>query len=275
MPLVSIYIPTKNRPSLLLRAIRSVLTQTYKNFEIIVVDDGSDRAVESEIIEKIGRHDSLRFIRNAASRGACQSRNIAIDCAKGKLVTGLDDDDYFHPRRLEMLINAYDPSLSLVTSNFTIIRKGGKREVSSFIPRTINGSVLFTRNCIGNQALFERSRVVDIGGYDESLSASQDLDLWVRLINKYGDAKRIRPALYYMDTNHDLPRITLSEARIQGTQQFLVKHSNSMTRKQYMFKRDYLGVGEKVEGANKYLIGPFKYGVSIGVEMLRNKVKLG
>jgi len=122
MPLVSVYIPTLSRLELLKRALSSVLAQSMVDFEVIVVDDGSSDGT-LEYLAEIGCINSkVKYISNSSGKhGACRSRNIAIHAASGKFVAGLDDDDYFHPNRLEILISNYKKEYGFVASNHLVI----------------------------------------------------------------------------------------------------------------------------------------------------------
>ena len=112
---VGIYIPSKNRLELLKKAIDSVLSQSYQNFKICVVDDGSTDGT-FEYLRNLN-HPKITFIRNDESIGACASRNKAIAHLETDLVTGLDDDDVFLPSRLEDLLKVYDDKLSDMIQN--------------------------------------------------------------------------------------------------------------------------------------------------------------
>jgi glycosyltransferase involved in cell wall biosynthesis len=223
-PLVSVYITTKNRRKLLERSLKSVITQTYRNLEIIIVDDGSNYDIK-QILNSID-FKGIKYIllQNQRSIGACASRNKAMKIAKGKFITGLDDDDFFHPTRISVLLENYSPFFSCVSSNFFYFHKNGSITRNSFIGRIIKKSDLFNVNCIGSQVLAERKRFLKVGGFDETLKASQDLDLWIRLIEEFGPAKRIRFPLYYMDVDNTRYRISSSNDRIEGTQQIINKY---------------------------------------------------
>src|SRR3954470_16498002 len=106
MRLVSIYIPTKNRLSLLKRAVDSVLAQTVRNIELIVVSDGSEDET-CDYIRSIKSDIQVQLIHNQKSLGACAARNQAIELAQGYYITGLDDDDYFMPHRIESFLNTW------------------------------------------------------------------------------------------------------------------------------------------------------------------------
>src|SRR6056297_3803158 len=96
---VSIIIPTYNRKKLLKNAIQSVLKQTYKNLEIVIVDDGSSDGTQN-LIDNIN-NNKIKYIRNEKSVGGSQARNIGINNSTGKYITFLDDDDEYLPEKIE------------------------------------------------------------------------------------------------------------------------------------------------------------------------------
>ena len=88
-PLISVYIPTYNRLELLKRAVQSVQNQTYKNFEIIIVDDNSSDGTQDFLVGLAKVDSRIRYFFKDKNSGACVSRNIAINLAQGELITGL------------------------------------------------------------------------------------------------------------------------------------------------------------------------------------------
>src|SRR5690606_27763972 len=113
-PLVTVYIPTYNRVELLKRAVDSVRNQTYKNLEIIIVDDCSKDSTH-EYLAEISKKDSrIKYFIKEKNSGACVSRNIAIKNAKGDFITGLDDDDYFTLDRVEIFVKSWDSQNTLL-----------------------------------------------------------------------------------------------------------------------------------------------------------------
>jgi glycosyltransferase involved in cell wall biosynthesis len=273
-PLVSVYIPTKNRADLLKRAVKSVINQTYKNLEIIIVNDGSDEE-NSQSIEQISNSDSrIILITNPTSLGACTSRNKAISMAKGKFVTGLDDDDLFHPQRIFTFLQKYDPKWSCLATNFFKITKGGAIVKSSRIERIIDKKDLFYSNCLGNQIFVDRERVLKVGGFDENLSASQDLDLWIRLIDAFGSAKKLSPCLYYMDLSHEHERISTSPVRVQGTDQFIEKYMDQMTKAQIEYKLFIWGKNKEVFSRKRQFRIWFGFGYDYFLLKLREKLQI-
>lgn len=228
-PLVSVVIPTKNRSGMVCRAIYSVLNQTYRNVEVVVVDDGSsdDTAI---CISNI--NDSrLKYFPLIVSKGACVARNEGIKRSGGEFITFLDDDDEFLPERIQEMVNAWSPRFSFVCSGYYYIKR--KKSVKIFIPQknVFLDDILYKIN-IGNSVLTLRSRVMEVGGFDESLESSQDYDLWIRLICKYGSALCVQLPLFIMHTEHGLPRITTSKKKASGHFLFYKKHKRLMNKSQ-------------------------------------------
>ena len=101
----SVYVATRNRVEKLRVAVNSVLAQTNNNFELIVVDDASDDGT-SEYLRSMANSDArIKVLRNESRCGPQVARNRAIGLASGEFVTGLDDDDWFHPERLAVLVD--------------------------------------------------------------------------------------------------------------------------------------------------------------------------
>ncbi|MDM1695100.1 glycosyltransferase [Thiopseudomonas alkaliphila] len=270
-PLVSVYIPTYNRLEMLKRAIASVLNQTYTNYEIILVDDGSNDGTK-EYIKKLSKSNTkVKVLEKQGPRGACSSRNLAIRSAKGFFVTGLDDDDYFSPNRLEILVRNYRPEYAFISTNHYRVLPG-KIKKSSLVGRVISKGLLLNRNAAG-QVMVEKERFISIGGFDESLKASQDVDAWLRLTLKYGSGYRLSTASYYVDEQHDKVRISVSENRIIGTEQFLKKHEDIIPSKSALYKEDcYVTIKNK---PSLFVLYPFRYGIRISLELLRIRLGLG
>jgi len=233
LPLVAIYIPTFNRVELLKRAIESVLNQTYVNIEVIVVDDcSSDTTIE--YLESIVLKDNrIRFFQNEKNSGACVSRNKAIIEAKGEFITGLDDDDEFTCDRIEKFLDAYDDKYAFICSDFYVQEKFTRYIAMS--KESIYFDDLLWENLVGPQIFVKKERLLTLNGFDIGLPSAQDYDMWLRLVEKYGPAKRVKEPMYIMHTEHDLPRITTSSKRRKGYLMVYNKHKNSMSKKQRIY----------------------------------------
>lgn len=228
-PLVSVYITTKNRVTMLKRAVHSVLEQTYPNVEIIISDDGSTDETQQQVNQWCELYTNIVYIRSSTSKGACHARNSAIRVAKGKFITGLDDDDRFTPERLQTFVDAYEPQYAFICSqayNYT----GTKYVPSRYYGKTITQAQIFRRNCVGNQVFFERQKALEAGVlFDESFPAWQDFEFFTHLIVKFGAAKRIHSRTYIMHTDHEKERITNPKRIRQGYRKYLAKYKTLMS----------------------------------------------
>lgn len=211
-PLVSIYIPTHNRAEKLERALRSVLNQTYENYEILICDDGSTDKTCGWISKLAEDDPKIRYFRNPDPRGACSARNLGIFAARGEFITGLDDDDEFLPERLERLLQVWDDQYAFVCSNFLSKRpdQEAKPYYASEECRLTLQQLLF-KNLASNQVLTRTVRLQNIGGFREGVRRLQDWDTWLRLCSRYGGKfYRERTPLYIMHHDHEVDALRVS-----------------------------------------------------------------
>lgn len=229
-PLVSIYIPTKNRLDLLKRAIGSAISQSYRNIEIIIVDDGSTDGTWSYLTELKNRIDNVLIYKNSESLGACASRNIAINLAKGEFITGLDDDDYILDKHIESLITTWFDCKNKICAVYpgTIVKT--KKNKIKVIRKKVHSDCesLLIRNNIGNQVLTKTESLKMIGGFDIALKAWQDIECWYRLLKKFDQVAVYSECnTYIADQSHMHERI--SDNKINGVNEaydyFCIKHA--------------------------------------------------
>lgn len=230
-PLVSVYIVTCNRLHLLKRALDSVIRQTYTNFEVLVIDDCSDDDTWSYLRSCSVVDPRVKIARNGNRTGACYSRNRAINMASGIYITGLDDDDFFSPDRLEIFVttamdnqhfNVFFSDSCLVTNQG--LRKSNRKGI-------LKQSDLLINNEIGNQ-IFCNTNVLRKNLFDVEMQAFQDLECWYRILESYR-ALKIRGGISYIDVSHAHARIGLKKTSIidQAAQYFIQKHSLSGYKK--------------------------------------------
>lgn len=231
-PLVSAIITTHNRANLLPRALDSVIVQSYKNLEIIVVDDGSTDDTP-KVIEKYGEKDALKYIRLENSVGACRARNKGIEVASGEFVAGLDDDDKWHKDRIKALVSAYSDDYAAVTSDTVMVHKNGQARWKK--RKYIDLGTLLYTNQVGNQVLVKRHSVLEVGGFDPDLKAAQDYDLWIRLCEKYGRIRNVQKPLQTIYMDHEEKRIT-NGSSFEGYLQFYNKHKQKFSRAQRKYQ---------------------------------------
>ena len=180
---VSVIIPVYNGEKYISEAIDSVLNQTYKDFEIIVIDDGS-RDNTPKILKEYG--DKIRW-KSQEHKGQASALNEGINMAKGKYIAYLDADDVFLPERLEIEVKYLDahPDVGLVYSDFYKIDKNGKiRRIIKSRPQ--DNFVLLQINYITRIAVMHRRECLnEVGLFDESITGDDDWDMWIRISEKF------------------------------------------------------------------------------------------
>lgn len=229
-PFITVYMPTHNRWRMAVSAIESVLAQDYSHFELIVVDDGSTDQSWQELNQRYGSEEKISLLRHEQSRGACAARNTAIAIAKGDFVTGLDDDDVFYPHRLSSLLAAYQPEDSMVCSGY-LWHYGTVCKKCYASNEMVDLQTLLDVHNLSNQALVPTRFMQELGGFDEQLAAFQDYDMWVRVVARFGPARRIAEISYQVNAGHEAGRITGSPKRLQAHDDFVKKHQALMTER--------------------------------------------
>jgi glycosyltransferase involved in cell wall biosynthesis len=191
-PLVSVILTTYNRAHIVSKSLQSVLTQTYRNFEAIVIDDNSTDNTK-EIITNIACKDSrVKYFRNNENKGPAGARNVGINLAKGEFIAFADDDDEWFPNKLEKQVNL----LQTLPENFAVVYSGFYKiigtEKTYIPPKNIypkEGSILSSLlkgNFVGTPSILVRkSALLDVGLFDEKLLMFEDWELVIRLSKKY------------------------------------------------------------------------------------------
>lgn len=185
-PLVSVIIPTYNRGYIIDRAIRSILNQTYQNFEIIIVDDGNDNT--EKMVRKF-KDDRIRYFHRNKKYGIPSARNFGIKKSKGKYIAFLDSDDEWLSFKLEeelkMLEN--NPSnIAFISSNYIVYFKNVKFLCKTFKTKeeALKRKIFeVTKFPILQATLFKREIFQKIGLFDEHLRIYEDFDIFMRIVN--------------------------------------------------------------------------------------------
>ncbi len=188
--MISVIVPSFNREKSLKEAILSICNQSYKNFEIIVVNDcGIDtRSIIDEI--KTKNKININYIYLNKNKGISAVRNIGIKNAKGKFIAFLDDDDIFYPNHLETLINGLEnnPSYKIAYTWAKVFeyKNGRKKETNPFDCNFSKDHILIENYIPINSVLIKKEVFTKEGfWFNEDLSHLEDYDLWLRLIKKY------------------------------------------------------------------------------------------
>jgi len=194
--LVSIIIPSYNNAEFIADALESVFNQTYSNFEILIVDDGSTddtKALLAKYAASYPKKIRCSYIENS---GAGTARNIGLKQAKGEYVAYLDADDVWLPHKLETQLTVFEerPEVDLIFSNSHLVDSKGaslnklyvKPFEFNFRPEQLFERLLTERDFIPfSSIILKRSIIDDIGLFDESLRSSGDLEWLLRIVRKY------------------------------------------------------------------------------------------
>jgi len=185
-PKVSVIIPTYNRCAWIKHAIDSVLQQTYQNFELLIVDDGSTDITKG-ILAEYGKKIKYFYQSN---KGPASARNLGIKQSKGTYICFLDSDDRWVKSKLETQINLVTehPEIKICYTNETWIRKG-IRVNQKQIHQKYSGWIY--RRCLPlciispSSVMIHRDVFEKVGNFDEEMTVCEDYDLWLRISQRY------------------------------------------------------------------------------------------
>lgn len=204
--LVSCIIPSYKRSETLQRAINSVLAQTYKELEVIVVDDNINGdeycVVLRSIIEEYKYDNRVRLVTQHEHINGAEARNAGVRAAQGKWIAFLDDDDEWHPKKLEMQVQIMqsDDTIDGVAGGTTLWKDG--KEISKWMPERLSEENLQFKVMIRDvrfatsSFICKKSAFEEMGGFDVNLKRSQDLQLFTDFLTNH----RIFPLTYERTT---------------------------------------------------------------------------
>ena len=192
-PKVSVIIPTYNRSDLLPRAINSVLNQTYQDFELIIVDDGSTDNTE-EVIKEFQEQDKrIKYIKHDKNKGGSAARNTGIKAARAEYIAFQDSDDEWLPEKLEKQMKVFEsapPEVGVVYTDMWRISKGEKKYWYS--PKIMPEDGIVYKQALDRvmgigipTAIIKRECLNAVGMFDENFPRFIDLELFVRLSKYY------------------------------------------------------------------------------------------
>jgi len=238
-PLVSVVIPAYNAARLIPEAIDSVLAQTYKRLEVIVVDDGSTDDTRS----RVRAYGGVRYVWQRNSGGVSAPRNHGLRVAHGDLVAFLDADDLMAPRRIETVVRVMSqhPDVALAFTNFQHFGPDGLDPIDHFqtcdqlrrhlaqappnvdavvLSPQVSVSVMLTENFGCSAPVVRPEAIRSIGGYDEQLLSIEDYDCHLRVASRYPIA--VIPAVLTYKRAHDgnmsanTERMLLTHVRVRA-----------------------------------------------------------
>lgn len=210
-PLISIIIPTFERPNYLERACKTASKQTYKNIEIIVVDDNSTLSYQNALSNL--SHLPLTYIKRSENGGGSAARNTGIKSAKGDFIAFLDDDDIWETNKLELQIAGITPNLRASHCGYSV-KSNGKIRIED--KGTITLDDLRENNKLaGTTGLLCESSIIKQLMFDESLHRSQDWDLYLRIAEVTAFYYVRHPLYVYDDGDHSRMSNRFAELSIE------------------------------------------------------------
>ena len=194
MPLVSIILPAYNGAQWIQKAIRSVLAQSFSDFELIIINDGSTDDTEAIILRFAGQDSRIRYIRNERNLGIQRTRNISLEQSYCDYMAEIDQDDEWVDKdkvKKQFAFLKAHPDHVLIGTGAIMVDSRGKEIARYLMPKTDQEirRKLLRKNCfIHSSVMYRKHPVKEIGGYAID-RMSEDHDLWLRLgrIGKFGN----------------------------------------------------------------------------------------
>lgn len=201
-PLVSVIMPAYNSQKYIERAIESILDQTFRSFEFIIINDASDDRT-MEIIEKFAKKDArIKVFSNKKNLQIAASLNLGMKLAQTEFIARMDPDDISHERRLEYQYNFLrgHEKVAIVGSDIVVLNeKGHKIAVRQYPSRSDElKKVMFKYSPFAHPVImFRKKYIIEFGGYDIKMVPCEDIDLWFKVGSKYEFASLKKFLLQY------------------------------------------------------------------------------
>lgn len=204
-PKVSVIVPAYNVSKYIPEALASLEKQTFSDFEVLVVDDGSTDDTVA-VVQKFCQRDNRFSLLQKPNGGLSSARNYGIRHAKGEYIALLDGDDIYHRDKIATHVaRLYDkPDVGVVYSASRTIRDDGKPTFISLSGKPVHSNPLLALLCKnfvghGSNAVFRRCLIDEVGGFDENLRSWEDVDLWLRIaaMQKWRFFREKRVLCYY------------------------------------------------------------------------------
>jgi glycosyltransferase involved in cell wall biosynthesis len=261
-PLVTTVIPTFNRAQLLKRAVQSALSQTYQDFEVIVVDDASNDKTP-EVIGGIA-DGRTRYIRHEKNKGVSAARNTGILAAKGTLIGFLDSDDEWLPHKLQKQVDTFNRAsddTGLVYGACLIVDEEKAKPIRLVTPRKrgyVFRDMLMSDFVMSPTPLVKRDCFDNVGLFADDLQTSEDWDMWLRISRCYRfDFVKETVARYYLSPQQTTQQV---DRVAEGYLKFMAKHLDLVYRDPAILANHFKVLGQlyvahaQHDTANHYFI---------------------
>ena len=189
-PTVSVVIATHNYARFLPEALQSVLSQTYTDWECIIVDDASTDNTEEIAREWMAKDIRFRYIKNERNLGEAGTRNVGNATARGEYIAVLDADDWWELDKLELQMQAFaDNSNALICYAGAIVHENDTKRIwniETHIKDEFDYALRVGDQCPHGSVIVKKQTLAEVGGYDVSLPPAADWDLWLRVMFRFG-----------------------------------------------------------------------------------------
>lgn len=264
---ISVIIPTYGNPKFLDVSIKSVINQTYQNWELIIVDDNNPettarKKTEELVLNYLKSDLRVKYIKHERNKNGAVARNTGFAVAKGKYISLLDSDDEYMPERLQKCYDAMERASLNVGGVYTgceFKRLGTTylkyKEVKdgNFLVDTLACKFMF---CTGSNIFVRKSVVDELNGFDGAFLRHQDYEFLVRLFEKYSLISIPELLVIKNNENYNLPNI---EKQIAIKKQYLEKFKyiiNKLSKKEanYIMHGNYINIAENAMAQNKFKV---------------------
>jgi glycosyltransferase involved in cell wall biosynthesis len=176
MPLISVILPTYNRPGFLMRALASIASQTFDDYEVIVINDGGE-----DVSQYASWYQKARYMSHPKNRGLAAARNTGIKEAAGQYIAYLDDDDVWLPSHLQTLVKILETGIGAAYTDSYFWYN--EQELCLDMSYDFNRSAMHHANLFPVINVMHRRDVLEkCGVFDETLGSHEDYDLWLRMM---------------------------------------------------------------------------------------------
>lgn len=228
---ITVLMPVYNSEKYLKEAMESILSQSFRNFEFLIINDGS--LDNSFNIISSYKDPRIRLVQNNKNRGLIYSLNKGIKLSKGELIARMDADDISRPDRLEKQVKymTTHPEVIVCGSDIGVINNIGKflyYQPTLLRDKQIRNCMVVTCPLVHPSVIYRKNTIVEVGGYDTRAYVVEDYDLWVKLMTEGKFSNISEPLLYYR-INPDGESI--SKKKIQNTN---TKHISAKIWEDYL-----------------------------------------
>lgn len=220
--LVSIIIPCFNSKKWISQTLNSVVSQTYKNWECIIVDDGSTDEVEKELSKWLIKDCRFKVLRQD-NQGVATARNNGIEASQGEILLTLDSDDLISADYLELAVEIFNsnPSAKVIYSR---ANKFGEINKEWNLPQ-YSIKNLAINNVIFNAGFFRKSDWLNVGGFDSNINGMEDWEFWIAILKEGGEVVKIDKVCFHYRIRKNSRNHKLNKMQIDDVQKYItLKH---------------------------------------------------